>query len=188
VLEITLRILTTLLSLFLVVIFVSACSTHSDAVYQTNFNFSKVKSYSIYQRNSTFTDTQSLTDSRRNSIEIAIEKTLEQHGLQYKESDKADIVVTYHLLKGKKNDYRDYNKAVLFCHHCLKSNNWHSEGQSLEIKQGSLIIDLVDTKQNRSVWRSVAPLNLKDKDNSQIVNDKIQQEVMMMLQQLPSAL
>ena len=174
-----------LLFLCLFIFFVSACSTHSDAVYQTNFNFSKVKNYSIYQRDSTFTNTQNLTDSKRNSIEIAIEKALDHQGFQYQEIDKADMVITYHMLNGKKDDYRDYNKEVLFCHHCLKASNWYNEGDKLKIKLGSLIIDLIDPKRKRSVWRNIAPLKINDKDNSQVVNDKIQQTVMLMLQQYP---
>ncbi len=174
-----------LLLLCLVTFFISACSTHSDAVYQTNFNFSKVKNYSIYQRNSTFTNTQNLTDSRRNNIEIAIEKALEQQGFQYQDIDNADIVITYHMLNGKKDDYRDYNQAVLFRHNCLKANNWYNEGSELKLKRGSIIIDLIDPKRNRSVWRSIAPLEIGDKDNSQVVNDKIQQTVVRMFQQYP---
>jgi hypothetical protein len=126
-----------------------------------------------------------MTDSKRNSIEIAIEKALTQQGFHYQESDKADIVIAYHLLKGKKSDYRDYNKAVLFCHLCLKANNWYNEGNALQMKQGSLIIDLIDPKRKRSVWRSVAPLKLNDKDNSRTLNDKIQQKVQLMFQQYP---
>lgn len=174
----------TLLALLLFSI--SACSAHSDAVYLTTFNFSNVKTYSIYQRDSTFTETQNLTDSRRNSIEIAIEKILEQQGFQYQEVDKADLVITYHMLNGKKNDYHDYNKEVRFCNLCLKANNWYNKGSGLTVKKGSLIIDLVDPKIKRSVWRSIAPLNIKDKDNSRVVNEKIQQEVMLMFQQYPS--
>lgn len=176
------------LLLCLVIFFISACSTHSDAVYQTSFNFSKVKTYSIYQRNSSFTDTQSLTDSKRNSIEIAIEKALEQQGFQYKEIDQADIVITYHLLNGDENDYRAYNKEVLFCQRCLKANNWHNKGTGLQVKKGSLIIDLINPKRKRSVWRVIAPLKLKDKDDSRMVNDKIQQEVALMFQQYPVTL
>ena len=164
----------------------TACSTHSDAVYQTSFDFSKVQTYSIYQRNSTFTETQNLTDTKRNSIEIAIEKSLEKQGLEYQEVDQADIVITYHLLNGKRNDYHDYNKAVLFCHHCLKANNWHKGDNDLKVAFGSLIIDLIDPQKKRSIWRNIAPLKLKAKENSQVTNEKIQQEVLMMLQQYPT--
>lgn len=165
--------------------FISACGTHSDAVYQSTFSFNKVKTYSIYQRNSSFTTTQNLTDSQRNSIEIAIEKAIEQHGFKYTTVEQADIVITYHLLNGKIDAYRDYNKEVLFCQHCLKANNWYNEGSALKVKRGSLIIDLIDPQRKRSVWRNIAPLRLKDKDNSRVVNDKIQQAVTMMLQQYP---
>jgi hypothetical protein len=44
---------------------------------------------------------------------------------------------------------------------------------------------LIDPKRNRSVWRSIAPLEIDEKDNSQVVNDKIQQTIVRMLQQYP---
>ena len=180
-----LKIVTLICLLFIVPL--SGCSSQSDAVYKTNFDFSQVKSYSIYQRNSAFTDTQSLTDARRNSIEIAIEKEFDKQGFIYKENDEADIIITYHLLSRNPDDYRDYNKAVLFCHHCLKANNWYKGSKGLQVKAGNLIIDLIDTKKKRSVWRNIAPLNLKDKDNSREVNSKIQENIATMLAQYPKA-
>ena len=154
-------------------------------MYQTSFNFDQVKTYSIYQRDSSFTDTQSLLDSKRNSIEIAIEKSLDKNGFSYRQSDTADLIVTYHFLQGKKEDYHDYNREVLFCDLCLKASNWYSEGSPLKIEQGSLIIDLIDTKRKRSVWRNIAPLKLKNKDNAQITQNKIQQIIESMFQQYP---
>lgn len=174
-------------SLFFILI--SACSSGKKAgvVYHNKFDFSLVKSYSLYGRNSAFSDTQSLLDTRRNAIEIAIERTMTKKKFSYAEVTQADVIVTYHVFNGQHGEYSDYNKAVNFCTHCLRATAWQTERQYSSVSQGSLVLDIVDPKQNRSVWRSIYPLNIKDKDNSAKTNDKIKQAITTMLTQYPQA-
>lgn len=179
-----------LLRIFFLILFafslISCTSTKSNGViYHNQFDFSQVKTYGFYPLGSDFTEVQSLSYSLRNSIEIAIEKAMDKQAFSYAKLDAADIVVTYHLLTGKSKDYSRYNKTVLFCQHCLKANTWHQSDNSIKLSKGSLILDLVDPKKNRSVWRSAQPLSIKDKDNSREVNQKIQQAVEIMLSQYP---
>ena len=164
--------------------YLSACSTSNNAIYHNKFNFDAVESYSIYHRNSHFTDTQSLSDTRRNSIEITIEKHMEQAGFIYLPPKSSDIIITYHLVN-KDSDFKRYNKAVLFCQQCIQASNWLKGSDKLTIFKSSLVIDLVDPKRKRSVWRSIQPLKIDDKDNSQEVNEKIYQAVHNMLVQYP---
>jgi hypothetical protein len=166
------------------VLSLAACSSSNNAIYHNKFNFAAVKSYSIYHRDSDFTDTQSLSDTRRNSIEIAIEKHMEQRGFNYLPPESADIIVTYHSVN-KASDFKRYNKAVLFCQQCIQASNWHQGSDKLTISKSSLVIDLIDPKRKRSVWRSIQPLKIDDKDNSQEVNEKIYQAVHDMLVQYP---
>lgn len=173
---------------FIIVIFLTlslaACSTNNNAVYHNEFNFAAVESYSIYHRNSAFTETQNLADSRRNSIEIAIEKHMEQRNFNYKGPESADIIVTYHVVD-KPSDYKLYNKLVLFCQQCIRASNWQQGKDKFKIEKDSLIIDLVNPDRKRSVWRSIQALNIDDKDNSEEVNEKIYQAVHDMLIQYP---
>ncbi len=166
----------------------TSCTSYSnkDVIYQSAFNFNKVQSYSIYQRNSDFTNAQSLSDAKRNSIEIAIEIAMDGQNFHYVELNKADLVVTYHILTGKRADYSSYNKAVLFCQPCLRASTWQNADKKLPLVRGGLILDLVDPKKKRSVWRSVHPLKIKDKDNSSEVHKKIEEAVQNMLEHYPS--
>ncbi|MCW8833992.1 MAG: DUF4136 domain-containing protein, partial [Colwellia sp.] len=175
------------LAVFSLLFFLNACSSNDSAgvVYHDRFDFSTVKNYSLYDRNSAFTDTQSLLDSRRNAIEIAIERTMAKNNFSYAELEQADIIVTYHILNGKKSDYSNYNKVVHFCQHCLRATAWKTGNKYSTAVHGSLILDLIDPKKKRSVWRSVYPLALKEKDNSAETNDKINQAVAVMLAQYP---
>jgi len=174
----------------LLFIFLSACSSGKKAgvVYHDKFDFSAVKSYSLYDHNSIFSETQSLLDTRRNAIEIAIERTMANNKFSYAEIEQADVIVTYHLFNGQRGDYFNYNKMVHFCVQCLRSTTWQVNNKYSTASRGSLVLDLVDPKINRSVWRSIYPLGLKEKENSAETNDRIKQAIDIMLAQYPKAL
>ncbi|HBY88749.1 MAG TPA: DUF4136 domain-containing protein [Colwellia sp.] len=180
----TLPIKLLLLCLFFLTL--SGCSSmNNPVIYHTSFDFSQVKTYSFYASDSNFFDSQSLSHSQRNRIELAIEKSLNAQEFVYGDLKDADIIVTYYLVKGKRQDYQNYNKVVLFCPHCLKANTWQQNNDEWSIYPGGLIIDLVDPKRNRSVWRSIYPLDFEAKDNSTIQNEKTMEAVNTMLTQYP---
>lgn len=175
------------LSIILLFTLISACSSRNNAgvVYHHSFDFSQVKSYSLYNRNSPFTDSQNLLDTRRNAIEIAIERTMSRKKFDYLEPEQADVIVTYYFLSGKLREYSEYNEVVRFCVPCLRANAWQTNHQYSNLATGNLILDLVDPKKKRSVWRSTYPLNINVKDNSAKLNKKIQQAVNSMLALYP---
>jgi len=176
-----------MLALAVLFILLNACSNIQNVgvVYHDNFDFSQVKSYSLYNRNSPFTDSQSLIDIRRNAIEIAIERSMSNQKFNYVEPEQANVIVTYYLLNDMPKEYEKYNNVVRFCVQCLRANTWQTTNQYSNLSKGSLIIDLVDPKKKRSVWRSAYPLNIDAKDNSAEQNEKILQAVSLMLAQYP---
>jgi hypothetical protein len=174
-----------LISLFMLSL--SSCSSiKSPVVYYNNFDFSQVKNYSFFTSGSMFFDSQSLPHFQRSRIELAIEKSLNSQNFNYSDVNDADIIVTYHLVKNKPQDYQAYNKSVRFCSHCLKANTWQKNSDDWQVYPGGLIIDLVDPKKNRSVWRSIYPLKLSVKDNSQEQNEIIMEAINFMLSQYPA--
>jgi hypothetical protein len=176
------------LALFFSLFLLTACSSYQDAgvVYHHNFDFSAVKNYSFYERNSSFTESQNLLDVHRNAIEIAIERAMAENHFNYSSLEQADIVVTYHVLNGNRQEYSKYNEAIHFCNHCLRASAWQTENKYKEPRFGSLILDIIDPKKQRSVWRSAYPLEIKGEDNSAISNEKIQQAITAMLAQYPN--
>lgn len=170
----------------LLVIFLISCSSHNTSVvYYNKFDFSIAKTYSFYGSDSDFINSQSLSYAQRSRIELAIEKQLESQSFSYSDIENADFIVTYHWLKGKRQDYLNYNKTVLFCVHCLRANTWIQSGDDWEVYSGGLIIDLVNPKNRRSVWRSIHPLEFDAKDNSQVRNDIIEETIHAMLSHFP---
>ncbi len=175
------------LTFCLLLVLLTACSAlkRAGVVYQTRFDFSQVTSYSLYERNSAQIDFQYINDVTRNGIEIAIEKSMDKQGFSYRELALADVIVSYHLISKKGLELSQYNKSVLYCSYCLKASNWQSEQKNWSLVPGNLIIDLVDPKSKRSVWRSVYPLDLEIKDNSRKYNAKIQSAISAMLALYP---
>lgn len=163
-----------------------ACSSKNiPVIYYNNFDFSQVNNYSFYNSGSAFIDSQNLSYAQRSRIELAIEKSLSKQALSYSKIERADIIVTYHLVNKNPKDYQSYNKLVRFCRQCLNANLWIKNNQKWQAYPGGLIIDLVNPTNNRSVWRSIYPLNYDVKDNSKTLNAKIMNAVDIMLEKYP---
>jgi len=168
-------------------LFLSACSNKAaTAKYRSSFNFSSLENYSTYDRNSPFSEFQNISDITRNSIEIAIEQTLDKKGYQYMQVEDADVVVTYHLINRNNQELREYNKGIRYCSWCLKGGSEEINSRHWQMNSGSLIVDFVDTKDNRSVWRSVYPLSIKEKDSSFEIQEKIVSAISSMMSKLPN--
>lgn len=166
----------------------SGCSLSQPALskYQTNYNFSKVSSYSFYNRNSDFSDFQNISDATRNSIELAIEQVLDKNGFKYKSGKNSDVIVTYHLVSGKGKDLSRYNKGIGYCSFCLRGGEVQDGKERWNIMPGSLIIDVIDPEKKRPVWRSVYSLKINAvKDNSKETQMKIYQAIEAMIKKYP---
>lgn len=167
------------------------CSSSQPALskFRDNFNFSQVSSYRFYNRNSEFSDFQNISDTTRNSIELAIEQVLDKNGFSYQLENDADIIVTYHLINNNIKELTKYNKGVGYCSVCLRGGEAQQNSKQFKIMPGSLIIDIVNPKSQRSVWRSVYDLKIKmNKDNSKEVQVKIYQAVDAMMEKYPKSI
>lgn len=150
--------------------------------FQGSYNFSNIKHYTTYQRNSKFNDYQNLSHANRNSIEMAIEQALDQRGLDYTDLAQADVIITYHYVGGDMRELSAYNKGVKYCYHCLQKI---SKQGAKKVLRGSLIVDVLDKKQERTVWRGTYPLAIKLKDNSKEVHEKVATAINYLIAKLP---
>ena len=184
------RITTLFTTLILLFALLAGCTSSRPAItkFHNHFNFSQVSSYSLYDRNSDFSDFQNISDASRNSIELAIEQVLEKSGFIYQLDDAADIIVTYHLINKNGKELASYNKGVGYCSYCLRGGEAQRNKKQWKMMPGSLILDIINPKNQRSVWRSVYDLKIKvNKDNSKEVQLKIYQAVESMMKKYPSA-
>lgn len=176
-----------LLSCLALIITLFSCSTTKVAttLFRDGFDFSAVKSYSTYGRNSAFGDLQNLNDTIRNTIELAIEQGFDENGFRYSTLNEADIAIAYHVLSRNLIELKEYDQQVKYCGYCLNAGQASRTELESQLRPGSLILDIIDPKNQRSVWRSVYPLGFKDKDNSQELQEKISQAVDSMLRNYP---
>ena len=176
-----------LLSCLALIVTLTSCSLSKVATtsFRGGFDFSTVESYSTYGRNSAFGDLQNLSDSTRNTIELAIEQGFDENGFSYKTVKKADIVIAYHVINHNFGELKRYNQQVKYCSYCLKAGQATRKELQAKLRPGSLILDIIDPKNQRSVWRSVYPLGFKEKDNSQEMQEKISDAVDRMLEDYP---
>ncbi len=178
------------LAVFLAVVTLTAttsCSSRApaSAKYSKYYDFTAIESYSTFDRNSAFSEYQNIGDATRNSIELAIEQALDSLGYSYQQSDKADILISYHLID-KPKELKKYNRGVSFCHPCLSLGDNSGSKRRWRMLPGSLILDAINSENKRSIWRSVYPLNINVSDNSFEVQEKIQTAIGHMLDTFPS--
>ncbi|ASP47491.1 DUF4136 domain-containing protein [Cognaticolwellia beringensis] len=176
-----------LLSCVVLLISLVSCSSINSATtsFRDGFDFSSVESYSTYGRNSAFGDLQNLNDTIRNTIELAIEQGFDENGFRYKISENADVMIAYHLLNQNFAELNKYNQQVKYCGYCLNAGKNSRVELETKLRPGSLILDIIDPKSQRTVWRSVYPLGFKAQDNSQEMQKKISNAVDNMLRDYP---
>lgn len=141
-----------------------ACSNQNVTVkYQNKFDFSLVKTYRLFDRNSAYGSFQNLPDPLRNMIELSIEQKIDRKGYIYNESDNVDIVVAYYLVSYSNKALWDYSKGVKYCDYCLTSGTSANKGR-IDLSPGNLLIDLLDAKDMKSIWRASAPIDFDPDD------------------------
>jgi len=175
------------MSCLALIISLVSCSTMNGATtsFRDSFDFSSVESYSTYGRNSAFGDLQNLNDTTRNIIELAIEQGFDENGFRYKNFKNADIIISYHVLDHNFSELREYNQQVKYCGYCLSAGGITRSELEKKLRPGSLVLDIIDPKNQRSVWRSIYPLGFRDTDNSREIQQKISQAIDSMLRDYP---
>jgi len=179
------------------ILLLTGCSLQKSAGvrYQAKFDFDQARAYAFLPREASANEQQNISDVMRNNIELAVEQVLDDSGFVYSGQQQPDLVVAYHLIQGQFHGpyqvgvdhqaLKRYNLGVKYCRYCLKSGSDPDSKKLWRLDAGSLIIDLLDPDNQRSVWRSVYPVKIKADDNSRQVQEKIQAAITRMLAQYP---
>ena len=117
----------------------------------------------------------------KDHVQGAVEKQLAQRGLQL--SDSPDLRIHYHAAVTRRVNVSGVDRERGYCY----SNNCHAE--VLEYEAGTLVLDFVDTRTNRVIWRGWAQDTVgKMLDDRDVMERKINEAVTRMLARLPDAL
>lgn len=191
----------------------TGCSSNEALVkHQVTAEFSDINSYSFFERNSFFTEQQNINDTLRNSLELAIEKSFDAHGYVYQEPLLADIIIAYQLTGIALENTLSPLENMGMCTVCIpKDKNKkptqpekpikgrlpkNKNEQIAKIRQhqknkredniGDLVLNFINVKTKKSLWRSEYPLNIKEKDNSQEIQIKIENAITEMMKLFPT--
>jgi len=153
------------LFMFISISLLSACSgTKNTYDYDSSVNFSQIKTYQWnLQTSEAFSKANPLIDKR---IISAIEDNLKRKGLT--KTDAADIKVSYMIGFEKKLKTGGLSAGIGMS--VGKSNRGNislsSGNQIRQTIEGTLVVDMIDTKSGDLIWRSTTVKPVKDRDAS----------------------
>ena len=92
----------------------------------------------------------------KDHVEGAIERGLAARGLAVASGEPADVLIHYHACITKRMDVNRIDATAGYCQH------GDCPSGIVEYEAGTLILDLVDARTNRLVWRGWAQNNVDD--------------------------
>ena len=174
----------TLLALFAVAI-ISACASGppKPAVdYKSDYNFAAVHKVAFFHESGEVSGNNPipLSDMARDRIDSALETALQTKGFVWVEdASQADLLVSWHLGTQDKTDVRTYQTPSMGVgygryggYNRYSMYNCWGCGSQTEVSvqnytEGTFIVDMIDPKLKKSVWRSVIQSKLKAKELDQ---------------------
>lgn len=161
------------LSFSLLLVLLTACATgpNISTDYNPDYQFDDIKTFSLVAR-----QRDKVSDINSARIDAAIREALSARILDEVAADKADILVDYLVITQGKTKIRSYNTGHGYsCYRCWGGHNQTSQVDVSNYVEGSLIIDLVDSKDKKTIWRGMGskPVNAKrtPEERTAIINE-----------------
>ena len=173
----------TVVSLLLVL---SGCSTNytPDIDHNSSYDFSKVETYSVIGdkqlKNPMFSDID------RERFDAAIDISMQQHNVDEVTPDKADVLVSYFIVtKDKVKINSSYSGGYASsCYRCGYGGGV-THISTRNYVEGTLVVDIIDNKTDRSVYRSTLTKPLKSYETTKEREQAINKVVSDMMEKLP---
>jgi len=136
----------------------SGCARYAITDYDAGSNFDDYRSYSIEKRGDG--EIQSLDATR---IERAVRRELSERGLESVD-EGADLKVRYTIEDEKRTESRGPNVGLGFGvgRSPFAFGMSHSPVRTREIREGKLVVQLVDAASERVVWQGTGQRNLTE--------------------------
>lgn len=174
-----LKRLCTSLPLFGAALLMMACSTTPTPSidFKQDYDFSKARKVAFYDRSGQVSGDNplQLSDFQKERIDNALALELRNRGFEVVDNDaEADLLLSWHLGTQNKTDvrtyetpsygmgygrYGGYNRYSMY--NCWNCSN--TEVSVTNYTEGTFIIDMIDPRMGKSVWRSVTQSKLKGK-------------------------
>jgi Domain of unknown function (DUF4136) len=169
---------------FCSVLLLAACASappEPDIDFKPDYNFSKVRNIAFYDESGQVSgdNPMQLSDMQVDRIDEALEFALQGRGITIvKNPAEADLLLSWHLVTQNKTDVRTYESPSYGASYGRYGgynrysmyNCWNCTNTEVRVNnytEGTFIVDMIDPKMQKSVWRSVTQSKLKgDPDES----------------------
>lgn len=142
-----------------------ACSTTPAAFtdYDPAFAFGEARAVAIKPLNRSVTSQTVISDMAAQRMNTSLARALDQRGIVVVDDPaKADLWLTWHLVTQERTDVRTYNTMSAHYSRCWSCPMGSSQNVRVrQFTQGTMIVDMLDPAQDRSVWRSVFESRLR---------------------------
>jgi hypothetical protein len=158
----------------------TACSSSPpkpNVDYKQDYDFTQVKKIGLYRDSGQVSGDNplQLSDIQRERIDTALAYALDNRGFRMVDNPaEADLLLSWHLVTQHKTDVRTwetpsygvnysrygrYNRYSMYnCWNCAPTR---TEVSVQNYTQGTFIVDMIDPKLQKSVWRGVTQSRLK---------------------------
>ncbi|MDR7090098.1 DUF4136 domain-containing protein [Cellvibrio fibrivorans] len=145
----------------------AGCTTQPrvETDHQADFDFSSLKTFDVAETKQDTKDSILVSPFTLSHIHSALEGELGKRYQNAATGAKPDFIVSYHVVIEEKIDPRSYDDLYGFGYYGrpyrYPSPFFHGPGTGLRVyNQGSLIIDVVDAKTEKPIWRGVSEKRL----------------------------
>lgn len=158
--------------------------------HEAGYDFASLKTFGVAETKQDSKDSLLISPFTLSHIHLALETELGKRYQKQAPDSKPDFIVNYHVVLEEKIDPRSYND--------LYGYGWYGRGYYhprpyfygvnsglRTYNQGSLIIDIVDGKTNKPIWRGVSQKRLSKGMNPQNQREVLSMAVSEVIAQFP---
>jgi hypothetical protein len=178
-------VLTAVLSLF-------GCTSqpYVETDYPADYSFASLKSFSVAETKQDTQESILISPFTLSHVHSALEGELSKRYQSVETGAKPDFIVSYHIVIEEKIDPRSYDDLYGFGFYGRSfrqpSPFFYGTGRGLRVfNQGSLIIDIVDAKNDKPIWRGVSEKRLSKKMKPQQQREVLSTAVQEVIAQFP---
>ncbi|WP_068545487.1 DUF4136 domain-containing protein [Thalassotalea crassostreae] len=156
------------LAILPVLMLLSACTTtlNAETDYSVDYDFTSVKTYNIVGDVSV--ENPMLSDINRDRINNAIAANLNSKGFATSVEKDADVKIQYFVFTKDRTQVTTIPMSVVAnCYRCrYRTIGTASTVDVRQYTEGTLIVDVIDNKTAKTVWRSSLSQRIKNYDNA----------------------
>ena len=163
-----------------IVMLMAACASgppKPTVDYKADYDFSAVKKIAFYDESGQVTGDNplQLSDIQRDRIDDALSSALTNRGFEMvTDAAQADLLLSWNLATQQKTDVRTWETPTMgyggynrySAYNCWSCSPTRTEVSVQNYTQGTFILDLIDPKLRKSVWRSIIQSRLKGNQSS----------------------